>query len=151
MNGPALVEPGVSTTRRKARVLALQVLYETDEVRHEAAVALETRLQEEPLSPLPEAFARTVIEGVLRRRADIDEVIATHAPAWPVDQMALVDRNVLRIAIFEILMGGDTPPKVAINEAVELSKIFGGDSSPKFVNGVLGSVMKATQPETGSE
>jgi N utilization substance protein B len=72
--------------------------------------------------------------------AQLDRVVAELAPEWPVDQIAVIDRNVLRIAIYELLFDSDTPPKVAINEAVELAKMFGSDSSPRFVNGVLGSL-----------
>ena len=138
-----LAEAQASSTRRKARTAALQVLYETDGARHEPTRAFENRLREDPLSRPAEEYARKLIEGVLANRARIDEIIATYAPTWPVSQMAIVDRNILRVAIFEISMDDETPPKVAINEAVEMGKIFGGDSSPKFVNGVLGSLMES--------
>ncbi len=130
-------------TRRKARVLALQVLYETDVARHNPETALLRLLEEKPLSVPAQAFARVLIEGVLANQEKIDKIITTFAPSWPINQMAVVDRNILRMAIFEIVLDGQTPPKVAINEAVELAKAFGSDSSPKFVNGVLGSVMEA--------
>jgi N utilization substance protein B len=83
------------------------------------------------------------VDGVLGRLGEIDTMISALAPNWPIDQLASVDRNVLRVAIFEIISGVDTPPKVAVNEAVELAKTFGSESSPKFVNGVLGSVLAA--------
>ena len=132
-----------STYRRRARVVALQVLYETDGARHDPARAFDHRLQEKALPPSAEAFSRGIIGGVLENRERIDAIISTFAPTWPIDQMAAVDRNILRIAIFELAIGEETPPKVAINEAVELGKVFGSDSSRKFVNGVLGSVMEA--------
>ncbi len=138
----------VTTTRRKARVVALHVLYEVDSVRRDPAVALERRLEEQPLSSAGEMFARSLVDGVLANKELIDKIISTHAPAWPIGQMAIVDRNMLRIAIFEIMIGEETPPKVAINEAVEMAKTFGSDSSPKFINGVLGSVMEADKLET---
>ena len=78
--------------------------------------------------------------AVLKNKADIDHVIETYAPAWPVAQMAFIDRNILRLAIFEILFDNKVPVKVVINEAVELAKSFGGDNTPKFINGVLGTV-----------
>ncbi len=129
------------STRRKSRILVLQALYEADSVGHDPMLALKEKVEEEGLSPAGDEFARKLIEGVLANRQEIDKIITTFAPSWPISQMAIVDRNILRMAIYEIMLGGDTPPKVAINEAVELAKIFGSESSPKFVNGVLGSVM----------
>ena len=108
----------------------------------------EARQREGPLPPAAQAFARTLIEGVLANRQEIDKKIATYAPSWPISQIAIVDRNILRVAIYEIVMGGETPPKAAINEAVELGKIFGSDSSPRFINGVLGSLMVVVEGET---
>lgn len=87
-------------------------------------------------------FAKDLVHGVLANREEIDKIVSGFAPSWPIDQMAIVDKNILRIAVSEILMGKTTPPKVAVNEAVELAKTFGSDSSSKFVNGVLGSVME---------
>ena len=148
MNTPALSEARASTGREKARAVAVQVLYEIDGVRHDPTRVLENRLREEPLSPEAEEFARRLIGGVLEKRSTIDPIISTYAPSRPISQMAALDRNILRVAIFEILVGGETPPKVAINEAVELGKVFGSDSSPRFINGVLGSVMKSAEVET---
>ena len=128
-------------SRRRARVVTLQVLYELDEAKHDPVHALENRLMEASLSPSAEAYARKLIDGVLQNLTEIDMSISTYAPAWPISQMAMLDRNILRVAIFEILIGRDAPPKVAINEAVELGKVFGADSSPGFINGVLGSLM----------
>ena len=138
-----LKRPSIAVTRRKARVIAVQVLYEIDGSDHEVASALETRL-DESAAPDANAYTRKLVYGVLANRPKIDKIIATHAPNWPIQQMAMVDRNILRVAIYEILMAGETPPKVAINEAVELGKIYGADRSPMFVNGVLGALM---QPE----
>ena len=90
-------------------------------------------------------FAHQLVDGVLENKAEIDKIISAFAPNWPIDQMAIVDKNILRVAIYEMVLGGETPPKVAINEAVELAKSFGSDSSPKFVNGVLGSVMATAE------
>ena len=73
---------------------------------------------------------------------ELNKLIATYAPEWPIEQMAIIDRNILRIALYEFLIDGGTPPKVAINEAVELAKMFGSDSAPRFVNGVLGALVE---------
>jgi N utilization substance protein B len=134
------------TARRRARVIALQVLYELDgAARHDPDRAFENRLREQSIPTPAEGFAREVIVGVLENRTRIDTIISTYAPSWPIGQMAAVDKNILRVAIFELVIGDETPPKVAINEAVELAKVFGSDASPKFVNGVLGSVF-GSQP-----
>jgi N utilization substance protein B len=126
--------------RRRSRILALQALYEIDTTHHPAGTVLDQRLAEDPLPDDGEAFARELITGVMKHRAELDELIQRYAPEWPVDQMAVVDRNVLRIAIYEFLISKATPIKVAINEAVELAKLFGSDSAPRFVNGVLGAL-----------
>jgi N utilization substance protein B len=126
--------------RRRARILALQALYEIDTTQHLPGSVLDRRLGEEPLPEEGEAFVRELITGVLEHRTRLDEIIQEYAPEWPVDQMAVIDRNVLRMAIFEFHVGKLTPIKVAINEAVELAKLFGSDSAPRFINGVLGAV-----------
>jgi len=126
--------------RRKARALALQALYEVDSVGHEAEEAVTRLLANEGLSEENEAFTRELVSGVIRNREKIDHNIQSFAPAWPIEQIPVVDRNILRLAIFEILFDDKVPVKVAINEAVELAKRFGTGNSPKFVNGVLGSV-----------
>jgi N utilization substance protein B len=91
-------------------------------------------------------FASNLVHGVIQHLAEIDKLIARYAPEWPLDQMAVIDRNVLRIAIFEFLIDGRTPIKVAINEAVELAKTYGSDSAPRFVNGVLGTLADQVIP-----
>jgi len=126
--------------RRRARAIALQGLYELDFTRHSTEYALGCRLKDDPLPESATSFAFHLVEGVLDHTQELDQVMADLAPEWPVDQIAVVDRNILRIAIYELLFDSDTPPKVAINEAVELAKTFGSDSSPRFVNGVLGSL-----------
>ena len=85
-------------------------------------------------------FASQLVTGVIEHLPEIDMLIARYAPEWPLDQMAVIDRNVLRIAIYEFLIFGETPVKVAINEAVELAKTYASDSAPRFINGVLGSL-----------
>jgi len=126
--------------RRRARAIALQGLYEIDFTRHSPEYALGCRLRELPLPESATSFAFHLVEGVADHRSELDQVMAELAPEWPVEQIAVVDRNILRIAIYELLFDSDIPPKVAINEAVELAKMFGSDSSPRFVNGVLGSL-----------
>jgi N utilization substance protein B len=127
--------------RHKARIVALQALYEIDCAGHASAVVIERRLQQMQLPEAGEEFARNLAQGVIGRLAWLDELIGRYAPEWPVDQIAIIDRNILRIAIYEIMVGRDTPVKVAINEAVELAKTFGSDSSGRFVNGVLGTLV----------
>lgn len=126
--------------RRKARAVALQALYEIDAAGHGVEEVLTRLLAEERLSEDNASFTREMVRGVIQHREVIDRNIQTHAPAWPVAQIAVVDRNILRLAIFEILFDNNGSVKVAINEAVELAKMFGSDNSPKFVNGVLGAV-----------
>ena len=121
-------------------MLAVQALYEADSVGHEAEKVLNRSLSEEELSEDNANFARDLVKGVVQNKEKIDENIRRFAPAWPIAQIPVIDRNILRLAIFEILLDNKVPVKVAINEAVELAKLFGSDSSPKFVNGVLGSV-----------
>jgi N utilization substance protein B len=126
--------------RRKARTIALQALYELDCSCHQSNEALDRLLEEKPLPAEAAEFARSLVTSTLERKKDIDDVIRRFAPAFPVEQIAPIDRNILRLAIFEVLFDNRVPVKVAINEAVELAKKFGSDNSQKFVNGVLGSV-----------
>jgi len=104
-------------------------------------LVLEQRLAEGSLPGAAAAFAQRLVRGVLEHLPDLDRTIAGIATDWPLEQMAIVDRNILRIAIFEIRIDGQAPVKVAINEAVELSKLYGSDSSRRFVNGVLGTLV----------
>jgi len=126
--------------RRRARALALKALYEVDSVGHDRDETLTRLLADERLSEENAAFARELVSGVIQNKEKIDLNIQNFAPAWPIEQIPVVDRNILRLAIFEILLDNKVPVKVAINEAVELAKTFGSDNSSKFVNGVLGSV-----------
>ena len=127
-------------SRTKARSIALQVLYEVDISGHPPGLVLEQRLADDPLEKNLADFTQQIITGVLPLIVRLDNFIAQHAPEWPLDQVAVIDRNILRIALWEFAVAGCTPVKVAINEAIELSKIFGSDSTPRFVNGVLGSL-----------
>lgn len=126
--------------RTKARSIALQALYEIDTAGHSGEVVLEERLAEKPLDERLQEFARSIVRGIEPIRNELDGFIAEHAPEWPIDQISTIDRNLIRIALWEITLTENTPVKVAINEAIELAKKFGSDSSPRFVNGVLGSL-----------
>jgi N utilization substance protein B len=136
--------------RRQARRLALQALFEIDLAGHLPGVVVDERLidvsgeEEEAYGDFAQGapFLRWLVSGVVKHKSALDQLIQKYAPDWPVDQLAAVDRNILRQALFEMgSQESDTPPKVVINEAVELAKTFGGDSSPRFVNGVLGSAL----------
>lgn len=131
------------TSRRLARSVALQSLYELDCTTHKPEEVLARLAADEEISEEVYDFVTRLTWGVSQHRRQIDSVIAQHAPAFPVDQMAPIDRIILRMALYEILFSSDAPLKVVINEAVELAKRYGGDASPKLVNGVLGSVANA--------
>ncbi len=119
----------------------MQALYEADLVRHDAGAVLERLLDADKLSEDNASFARELVKGVTEHRKELDRDIHKHAKAFPVAQIPVIDRNVLRLAIYEIIIDNRIPVKIGINEAVELAKSFGTDSSPKFVNGVLGSIV----------
>jgi len=127
-------------TRRKARVTALQALYELDCTKHKGEEALAHLATDEVLPHEVLSFSKELVQGVLQNKSKLDKLIEHFAPAFPAEQMPITDRNILRLAIFEILFDNKTPIKVAINEAVELAKSFGSDSSPRLINGVLGSI-----------
>lgn len=143
--------------RQLARRLAVQTLFEVDSAGHAPGDVVDARLANpepdeegnDPKVAVNEAaahFLRFLVAGVIANRDAIDRVIAHYAPEWPVDQLAVIDRNVLRLALFELGSHDvQTPPKVVINEAVELAKLFGSDNSPRFVNGVLGSALSEVQ------
>jgi N utilization substance protein B len=129
--------------RRKAREVALQFLYqldqhgETDPAAHEAEF-----WARHPVDDETRAFASSLVRGTTRRHAEVDKIIAQYAEHWDLDRMAVVDRNILRLAVYELLEQGSVPPKVAINEAIEISKKFGTRESSRFINGVLDRVHK---------
>jgi len=130
----------VTSLRRQARITALQTLYELDCTQHKAEQALACLTAEQPLPPETADFAGKLVQGVLQNKPKLDSFVSRFAPSFPVEQMSIIDRNILRIAIFEILINNNTPVKVAINEAVELAKSFGSDASPRLINGVLGAI-----------
>ena len=127
--------------RTRARGLALQALYEIDVVGHSPQLVIQERLEEVTLDPELADFATEIVLGVAPLVEVLDGFIAAHAPEWPFDQVAIIDRNILRLALWELAVYDKTPIKVAINEAVELAKVYGSDSTPRFVNGVLGSLV----------
>lgn len=126
--------------RTRARAVALQALYEIDMVGHNPQMVIRDRLADNDLDEKTSEFANQITMGVLPIVEQLDQFIAEQAPEWPLDQVATVDRNILRIALWEFAVSENIPIKVAINEAVELAKVFGSDSSPRFINGVLGSL-----------
>jgi transcription antitermination protein NusB len=141
--------------RRQARSLALQTLYEVDLAGHPVEQVLSRSPSDQPYEATPitqlvatdvTEFARRLLDATLGNQQRLDAIIKSIAPEWPVEQMAIVDRSILRLALAEVLYL-DTPQKVAINEAVELAKRFGSDSSPRFINGALGAFV--TQAEAG--
>lgn len=127
-------------SRTKARSIALQVLYEVDISGHHPEIALENNYEYGKLDNRLSVFTHQIVLGVIPLIPELDDFISQHAPEWPFDQVAAIDRNILRIALWEFAVEGCTPVKVAINEAIELSKLYGSDSTPRFVNGVLGSL-----------
>lgn len=126
--------------RTRARGIALQALYEIDVANHPPEIVLSERISENLLDDNLAEFIRQIVLGVVPLIPHLDKIISKHAPEWPLDQVAIIDRNILRIALWEITTGDQTPIKVAINEAVELGKVFGSESTSRFVNGVLGSL-----------
>jgi len=134
--------------RHLSRSIAMQTLYEWDfNGRDDKKIEeiLERNIQEFGPGLEDGKFVRDLIKGVLKNQEKIDAIIAETAPEWPLEQINLIDRNVLRLGIYELLFGNhdEVPPKVAINEAIELAKSFGGETSGKFVNGVLGTIYRA--------
>jgi N utilization substance protein B len=124
--------------------VTLEILYEVDIAEHLAEDVIGRRLQETPMETAGVTFTEKLVYGVIKHKDEMDKLIAEYAPEWPLDQMAVIDRNILRIAIYEFLIDSGTPVKVAINEAVELAKLYGADSAPRFINGVLGSLADQT-------
>lgn len=131
--------------RHHARSLALQVLYEIDATRHPVGDVLRERLETDDVVPQARTLATALVRGVLAHRPQLDTLIRHYAPEWPLDQIATIDRNILRIAIYELGASSQIPVKVAINEAIELAKTFGTESTPRFINGVLGSLASHEQ------
>jgi len=136
----------VSISRHYCRIIALQSLYEWDfrQGNENIKEVAERNLKEtaQDIEKADKDFIYSLIDGVIKNKKEIDEIIKVAAPEWPINQVAAIDRSVLRVGIFEMLYLKEIPPKVAINEAIELAKAFGGENSGKFVNGVLGTVYR---------
>ncbi len=137
--------------RIKARGVILQALYEIDCADHDVEDVLNHTLAALDFSDDNKLFIKTIVRGIRKNIYAIDDEISKYAPAWPIDQIALVDRNILRIAAFEMLYQKDVPSGVIINEAVELAKAFGADNAPRFINGVLSSMNLAVKENEGSK
>lgn len=139
------------SNRHLARTLVLQSLFQWDfnDRAEDLKIILENNRREFAPDFEDQNFSANLLAQVIKHVKDLDDLIKQYAPEWPLDQITVIDRNVLRIGIYELKIASDIPPKVAINEAIELAKTYGGESSGKFVNGVLGSVFKAMQ--TGGE
>ena len=131
-------------SRRQSRIVAFQALFEAEVAHRDLAETLERHLREARLTEEATAFTRALVDGVQAHRDQIDAVISGRAPAFPLEEMPAVDRNVLRLAIYEVLFDNQPAPlPTAINEAVDLAKGYGSESSGRFVNGVLGAVVLA--------
>jgi N utilization substance protein B len=130
--------------RHLSRTIAMQSLYEWDFNDREGDLLEITKVNVKQFAPGLDdpQFIYDLVKGVTDHIKDIDEIIVKTAPEWPLEQITIIDRNILRIGIYELKFAHEVPPKVAINEAVELGKAFGGESSGKFVNGVLGTLYK---------
>ena len=139
------------SSRHLARTVALQTLFQWDFMGKQGELADLLRKNLPELAPglTDDGFADRLTHGLTKKLPEIDSIIQRLAPEWPVDQITGVDRNVLRIGVYELKFGREIPPKVAINEAIELAKAFGADASSKLVNGVLGSLYK--EMEVGGE
>jgi N utilization substance protein B len=135
--------PVVASLRHRVRIAALQTLFEIDATDHAPDIVVQRRLEDDPLPPEGERFLKRLVFGVWEHQSYLDRIIEEAAPNWPVTQMPGVDKAILRIALYEILIDDveKTPVKAVINEAVELAKHFGSDNSSRFVNGVLGTVV----------
>lgn len=141
-------------SRHLSRSIAMQSLYEWDFYGKKSEAALKNIVEKniKEFGPGMEEhdFIWKLVDGVVSHIKEIDKIIETAAPEWPINQITIVDRNILRMGLYELLFGNkeEAPPKVAINEAIELAKTFGGENSGKFINGVLGTVFKEINPET---
>lgn len=139
--------------RHLLRTVALQILFEWDfNNRQEDIAVIIDRASEEFASGADDIdFAKELVAGVIDNLEALNKIIVETAPEWPIAQITVIDRNVLRLGIFELMFSKKIPPKVAINEAVEMGKRFGGESSGKFVNGVLGTLYKNLDPEDAKD
>lgn len=140
--------------RHLARTIAMQTLFLWDfHGKNNASLEFSLKQMFENFAPNfdDQGFAKNIIEGVVNNLDEIDRNISKYATEWPLDQITLVDRNILRIGVYELIKDEEIPSKVAINEAIEVGKTFGGEASGKFINGVLGAIYKDIQPREESE
>ena len=133
--------------RHLSRMIAMQTIFEYCFRENADLEEIKSRNTNEFADKLDSNFVANLVDGALSRTNQIDQIIAKSAPEWPIDQISLIDKSILRLAIFELNYGKDAPPKVIINEAVELAKQFGSENSSKFINGVLGTVYKSHEKE----
>ena len=136
-----MIGRGFISTRRDVRILSLQILCEVDTAGHSSEIVLSRAKTNYEMLPKDEDFVCKLVNNVLVNLQQLDNMIMFYAPNWPINQMAVVDRNILRMAIGEIEWVCSTPNKVVVNEAVEIAKIFGSENTPSFVNGVLGTCL----------
>lgn len=145
----------MASNRHLGRIVALQTLYEQDfrrecnDVTFDLDEVLGRNISRYDETIEDKDFARDLVHGVEANQAEIDDIIRPLAPEWPIEQIARMDRVILRMGVYELTYADKVPPKVAINEAVELAKAFGGENSSKFINGVLGSVLRAKEEPAG--
>ncbi len=132
--------------RRKSREAALQILYKIDLSKMEAREAMRIFWQQHPAGDDVEDFANQIVDGVIRNRPEIDKLIEDHATHWKLSRMACVDRNILRMAVYELMYCHDIPNSVTLNEAIEVAKKFGTEESGAFINGVLDHISKELKP-----
>ena len=131
--------------RHLARTIAMQTLFEwdfLDKNNKKLPAIIKYNYREFAPKVKDQDFTEKIIDGVKKNLKKIDSHIAKYAPEWPIEQITIIDRNILRIGIYELVFDKDVPAKVAINEAIEIAKTFGGESSGKFINGVLGSIYR---------
>ena len=136
-----MIGGGTVSTRRDTRILSLQILCEVDTVNHDVEIVISQIRHNNEISSKDDQIVCKLVNNVLENLQQLDNMIITYASSWPINQMPVVDRNLLRMAIGEIEWVTSTPNKVVVNEAVEIAKIFGSERSPSFVNGVLGSFL----------
>ncbi|MFA5249704.1 MAG: transcription antitermination factor NusB [Candidatus Paceibacterota bacterium] len=144
------------SARHLSRSITMQSLYEWDfysDKDHLIEDVIEKNIKEFGVGLGEDQFVRNLAKGVMENKDTLDQIIVKTAPEWPLDQINILDRNILRLGLYELIYGNkeEVPPKVAINEAIELAKNFGGESSRKFINGVLGTVYKEMEPSQQEE
>ena len=146
----------MASNRHLGRIVALQTLYEFDfrteaEDKDVKLIDIQKRNIDRYKETIDDKeFIRDLVQGVNKKQEELDDIITPIAPEWPIEQIARIDRNILRMAVWELHFN-DVPPKVVINEAVELAKAFGGENSSKFINGVLGTAYKQLQEKTSKK